>query len=97
MKALAKVKIGVLRKEIHKMATKSKVRRKGSTRKIYNVIFLSKIYNVIIFRSGVTLQLNANLKKVPREKSDEAQFVHENDGYDLGGVMVMAVIKKDED
>jgi hypothetical protein len=54
MKALAKVKIGVIRKEIHKMATKTKVRRKGSTR---------KIYNVIIFRSGVTLQLNANLRK----------------------------------
>ena len=47
MKEQAKAMITVLKKEI-------KVRRRRSTR---------KIFSVIIVRSGVTLQLNANLRR----------------------------------
>ena len=36
-------------------------------------------------------------KKVPREESDEAQFVHDNEGYDSEGAMLMAIIKEEDD
>ncbi|KHN24596.1 hypothetical protein glysoja_046778, partial [Glycine soja] len=36
-------------------------------------------------------------KKVPREESDEAKFVHDNEGYDSEGAMLMAIIKEEDD
>jgi transposase InsO family protein len=35
-------------------------------------------------------------KKVPREKTDEAKFVHDNEGDDLEGSMLMAIIKEED-